>query len=147
MLLKGLFDKYHKILSIVVTGSARLFFFRKSGDSLFERSHYYRLHPFTLAEVDPNYGHQTTRDLLKFSGFPEPFLQKDEISYKRWKRERMAKVVYQDIADLSLVKEISKIELLVDALPSKVGSLFSIRSLREDLEVAPNTIAKWINIL
>lgn len=34
-LLKGLYDKYHKNLRIIVTGSARLDHFRKGGDSPF----------------------------------------------------------------------------------------------------------------
>lgn len=147
MLVKGLFDKHGSSLSILVTGSARLDHFRKGGDSLAGRYHYYRLHPLTLTEVDRDFKLDTIIDLLKYSGFPEPFLAKEESHYRRWQRERISRVVYQDLRDLDTVKDLSKIELLVDLLPSKVGSILSIKSLQEDLEVSPNTVSRWIEVL
>jgi predicted AAA+ superfamily ATPase len=36
---------------------------------------------------------------------------------------------------------------LVDALPTRVGSVLSIKSLQEDLEVSPNTVSRWIEVL
>ncbi|HPI41563.1 MAG TPA: AAA family ATPase [Pseudobdellovibrionaceae bacterium] len=147
MLVKGLYDKYSDVLSILVTGSARLDHFRKGGDSLFGRYHYYRLHPLTLPEIDRNYSADQLQHLLKFRGFPEPFNEGTELFYRRWKRERISRVVYQDLRDLDTVKDLSKIELLVDSLPSRVGSLLSIKSLNEDLEVSPNTVSRWIEVL
>ena len=147
MLVKGLFDKMGPQLKIMVTGSARLDYFRKGGDSLFGRYHYYRLHPFSLSEVVTDNPQQSLEDLLKFGGFPEPFCLKDEVFHRRWQRERIARVVSQDVADLGNLKEISLIELLVDLLPKKVGSPLSIKSLQEDLEVSPNTVSKWISLL
>ena len=146
-LIKGLFDKYRDVLSIIVTGSARLDHFRKGGDSLVGRYHYYRLHPFSLPEVDRKFQRATTEQLLQFGGFPEPFTTKEISECRRWQRERLSRVVYQDISDLGTVKELSKIELLVDLLPSKVGSILSIKSIQEDLEVSPNTITHWIEVL
>lgn len=84
---------------------------------------------------------------MKFGGFPEPFLAKSETKYRRWKKERIHRVVYQDLRDLDTVKELSLIELLVDALPSRVGSVLSIKSLQEDLQVSPNTVSRWIQVL
>jgi predicted AAA+ superfamily ATPase len=147
MLLKGLFDKYGKHLSILVTGSARLDHFRKGGDSLFGRYNYFRLHPFTLREVDPGCARATTERLLRFGGFPEPYVARSDSFYRRWQRERKSRVVYQDLRDLDTVRELSLIELLVDALPSRVGSVFSVNSLKEDLEVSPNTVSRWIEVL
>lgn len=147
MLIKGLYDKYSDQLSIVVTGAAKLDHFRKGGDSLVGRYHYYRLHPLTLEEVDQKFQRRTTLDLLKFGGFPEPFTKKNEVESRRWRRERLNRVVFQDVSDLSTVKELSLMELLVDSLPLKVGSQLSIKSLQEDLEVSPNTIVRWIQIL
>ncbi len=146
-LLKGLYDKYKDKLSVIVTGSARLDYFRKGGDSLFGRYRYYRLHPFSLGEVDPEFRRKTTNRLLQMGGFPEPFTEGNERGYRRWKRERIHRVVYQDIRDLENIKEISKIDLLVDALPSRVGSVLSVKSLAEDLEVSPNTVSHWLEIL
>ena len=147
MLVKGLYDKYHDILSIIVTGSAKLDHFRKGGDSLFGRYHFYRLHPFSLREIDPLLQRKTTLELLTYGGFPEPFLSKSDTELLRWRRNRLNRVVYQDVADLGTIKELSLMELLVDVLPLKVGSPLSIKSLQEDLEVSPNTVLRWIEIL
>ncbi|MBW1753494.1 MAG: AAA family ATPase [Deltaproteobacteria bacterium] len=51
--IKGIYDVSHKIHSFLVTGSARLDIYRRGGDSLMGRYHYWRLHPFTLDEI-PN---------------------------------------------------------------------------------------------
>jgi predicted AAA+ superfamily ATPase len=146
-LVKGIYDQYLNKLSVLVTGSARLDHFRKGGDSLVGRYHYYRLHPLSLPEVDKNYKRATTNTLLAYGGFPEPFFEKSKTFYRRWTKERINRVVYQDLRDLDTVKDLSKIELLVDALPARVGSVLSIKSLQEDLEVSPNTVSRWIEVL
>lgn len=146
-LVKGLYDKYGEKLSILVTGSARLDHLRKGGDSLVGRYHYFRLHPFTLSELDPKHQKETTDKLLRFGGFPEPYNKQSDTFYRRWKNERRSRVVYQDLRDLDTVKDLSKIELLADMLPDRVGSVLSINSLKEDLEVSPNTVKHWIEVL
>ncbi len=146
-LLKGLYDKFSPALSIIVTGSARLDLFKKGGDSLFGRYHYYRLHPFDLAEVDKKMRRETTQKLLEFGGFPEPYTKQDPVFYRRWCRERISRVVFQDIRDLAIINDLGKLDLLVDALPERVASALSLRNLAEDLEVSPNTIKHWIEVL
>ena len=145
-LIKGLYDKYQNALKIIVTGSAKLDHFRKGGDSLFGRFFYYRLHPLSLNEIPASIENPLEK-LLKYSGFPEPFLKASETFHRRWQKERLQRVVYQDIRDLSNLKDIGLIELLIDALPLRVGSALSLNSLGEDLQVSPNTVAKWMQIL
>ncbi len=145
-LIKGLYDKYQASLKILVTGSACLDHFRKGGDSLFGRFFYYRLHPLSLGEIPKSIKNPLPR-LLKFGGFPEPFLKGSEAFRRRWQKERTARVVYQDVRDLNNLKEIGQIELLADALPARVASPLSLASLAEDLQVSPNTVAKWVEIL
>lgn len=147
MLVKGLFDKSRPDLKILVTGSARLDHFRKGGDSLVGRYHYYRLHPLSLREVSSKPDPATLETLLTHGGFPEPFQKNDSAFSRRWRRERIQRVVQQDIRDLANVKEISLLELLADELPRKVGSPLSVKSLAEDLSVSPNTVSRWLEIL
>ena len=59
-LIKGIYDKYHEDHKIIVTGSARLDYFRKGGDSLLGRYRYFRLHPYSLRELAK---HPTVNDL------------------------------------------------------------------------------------
>ncbi|HXH73358.1 MAG TPA: ATP-binding protein [Bacteriovoracaceae bacterium] len=146
-MIKGFYDKHGDTQKVIVTGSARLDHFRKGGDSLLGRYHYYRLHPFSLSEMAAKPSKQDVEHLLKFGGFPEPLFKGQEKHWRRWQKERVTKVIYEDLRDLQQVREISLIELLVDSLPSKVASPLSIASLREDLGVAQQTVAKWIDTL
>lgn len=146
-LLKGLYDKKHLNQQFIVTGSARLDHFRKGGDSLFGRYHYLRLHPFSVSEVVNEFGNRSLEKLLKYGGFPEPLFKQNDSFSKIWRRERVARVIQQDLRDLTNLKDYSLLEVLADAIPALVGSLLSIKSLAEDLEKSPHTIKNWIEIL
>lgn len=146
-LMKGLYDKYKKSIRFIVTGAARLDHFRKGGDSLLGRYHHFRLHPLSLMELDTNPAPKDLQNLLIYGGFPEPYFKKDETFLRRWQKERIQRVVYEDLRDLETVKEISLIELLVETLPSKVGAPLSLKNLANDLQVSQPTIARWVTIL
>lgn len=142
-LIKGYYDKLKNTHQFLVTGSARLDYYRKSGDSLLGRYHYYRMHPLSLAELDG----ASIESLLKFGGFPEPFFHQNETNLKRWHLQRIERIVYADIRDLERVKEISHIQLLAEALPPRVGSPLSRKNLAQDLEIDFKTVERWISIL
>jgi predicted AAA+ superfamily ATPase len=144
-LVKGLYDTRDPKQSFLITGSARLDVYRRGGDSLQGRYHPYRLHPLSLTEVGG--GRAGVDALLRFGGFPEPFFRGSERHWRRWQRERLDRVVHDDVRDLERVRETSLIELLIDALPSRVGSPLSVKSLREDLAVAHDTAERWVTIL
>ena len=146
-LVKGLYDMEGDRVAFLVTGSARLDHYRKGGDSLQGRYHHYRLHPFTLRELGPDPSASDLETLMRFGGFPEPLLAGETRLWRRWQRERLARVVYEDLRDLENVRQVALVELLVEALPERVGSPLSIRSLSEDLQVAHETIARWLEIL
>jgi predicted AAA+ superfamily ATPase len=142
-LVKGLWDTHKHQLQFIVTGSARLDFYRKGGDSLAGRYFFARLHPFSLGELQ----YENMDSLLRFGGYPEPLFRGEEEFHRLWQRQLKQRVIREDLRDLEHVKEISLIELLVELLPSRVGSPLSIQSLREDLGVAHDTVARWLKIL
>lgn len=146
-LVKGIYDTERARRRIVVTGSARLDHYRKGGDSLANRYRYFRLHPFSLCELNNSPTRSDLDALLRFGGFPEPFLLQDEREHRIWQRDRITRVVRDDLRDLEHVREISLVEHLVDLLPTRVGSPLSIKSLREDLAVDHKTVERWITIL
>ena len=45
------------------------------------------------------------------------------------------------------IKEISLLELLTEELPNRVGSPLSVRNLKELLQVAHETVERWLKIL
>jgi predicted AAA+ superfamily ATPase len=146
-LLKGFYDKHKSRVSFLVTGSARLDYYRRGGDSLQGRYHAYRLHPFSLGEVDGSHARDTTERLLRFGGFPEPFLKGNEAHWRRWRRERQERVLYDDLRDLERVREVSLIELMLQHLPRCVGSPLSIKALSLALQVAHESVERWVSIL
>lgn len=142
-LIKGYFDKLKNTHKFLVTGSARLDFYRKSGDSLLGRYHYYRLHPLSLAEV----GEKNLPELLKFGGFPEMFIKQQESSLKRWHLERRERIIYSDVRDLEKINEITNLELLASSLCERVGSPLSRKNLAQSLEIDFKTVERWLSIL
>lgn len=161
-LIKGEYDKLKNIFKFIVTGSARLDLYRRGGDSLQGRYHYYRLHPFTLSEVEglryrPSVHnelpigkvfHQSSMDVLEtFGGFPEPFMKQSIRQLRRWHNEKLERMFREDILDIQAVRDVANMKLLSDLLPSKVGSLLSVNSIREDLEVSFRAASHWLDIL
>ncbi len=160
--LKGEYDKHKGSFNILVTGSARLDIYRKGGDSLQGRYHAFRLHPLSVAELEGNKNkdftpfrelhfdaapHRTFANLHKFGGFPEQVNKQNERGLRRWHLERVDRLIKEDIRDVESIRDLSAMQVLVQLLPKRVGSLFSLNSLREDLQVAHKTMAAWVEIL
>lgn len=145
--LKGVFDKSRSERQFLVTGSARLDLYRRGGDALTGRYHFYRLHPLSLRELDPQGSPKTVEALLRLGGFPEPFFAQSERSLRRWQQERLHQVLRDDLRDLEKVEEVVLISRLAERLPDLVGSPLSLNALREDLQVAHGTVKNWLHIL
>ncbi|MGD8212135.1 MAG: ATP-binding protein [Desulfobacterales bacterium] len=145
-LVKGFFDTMKSDVSFIITGSARLDYYSKGGDSLQGRYHYYRLHPFSIQEFSKDLVESDVQRLLKLGGFPEPLLRGEEKFWRRWQRERLQRVIYEDIRDLENIKEISLLELLAEELPNRVGAPLSVKKLKELLQVAHETVERWLKI-
>lgn len=143
---KGLYDTRKNDLKIIVTGSGKLDHYRHGGDSLQGRYHLYRLHPFSLKEVKFQ-GSYSINDLLKYSGFPEPFSLASERETRRWSKEYKSRIIYDDINSLENVKDVSLLEHLSLRLPDLVGSPLSLNAIKQDLQVSHHSVARWLNIL
>ncbi|HEY4494951.1 MAG TPA: DUF4143 domain-containing protein, partial [Candidatus Paceibacterota bacterium] len=85
--------------------------------------------------------------LFQFGGFPEPFIKKDLKTLRRFHNERLDRIVREDIRDIENVRDLSSLQVLVEILPGRVGSLFSANSLKEDLGVTHKTISLWLDVL
>ena len=100
------------------------------------------MYPFSLREVGC-----TLSDLMEFGPFPEPLLSGSERTARRWSRAYRSRLVREDVVDLERIEELGALEQLSVRLPDLVGSLLSINSLREDLQVAHRTVSRWLDIL
>lgn len=130
----------------MVTGSARLDYYRYSGDSLQGRYHLLRLHPLSVAEL----GLKTDDEfqgLLQLGGFPEPFYSGSDVEAKRWSREYRNLLIHEELTSLERVEDLGRFEHLMLRLPELVGSLLSVNALREDLQLSHKTVDRWISVL
>ncbi len=144
--LKGLFDLHGNSKRILVTGSARLDYYRYGGDSLQGRYHYLRLHPFSAAELRI----ETQGDfeqLFRLGGFPEPFFAGSERHARRWARDYRDRLMREEVASLERIDNLGQLELLVMRLPELVGRPLSLNNLREDLSLSHRTVAHWMEVL
>ena len=160
--LKGLYDLFGKQTQFLVTGSARMDYFRRSGDSLQGRYLPYRLHPFTQFEKDfvkpPPQTHDewfeskssesfSRLDLLKLGGFPEPLLGGSEQKAIRWRRLYQERLVREDIRDLYDLRNLNQLQTLLLLIKDRAAGQLSYTSLREDLGTSLDSVLRWVDIL
>lgn len=162
-ILKDYFDKFEGQARFIISGSARLDLFRKSGDSLAGRYFLFKLYPLTLSEavgttpilpdasinaldfIDKQFSRLTyhqdaLEQLLAFSGFPEPFLKANTRFYNRWSNALIDRLIREDVRDLTRIIELQNIETLAGLLPQRIGSPFSLNSVREEMSVSYNAV-------
>lgn len=160
--LKGFFDVYadNRRLKVIVTGSARMDVYKRGGDSMMGRYFPYRVHPLSLGELA---GGETDLDaifqnpqqvsqddmnaLMRFGGYPEPFLRGSERFCNQWKRMRLEKLFEEDVRDMSRVQDLRGLRALAELLTARVGGGVNYASLAMDLAVTPDTVKSWIGIL
>lgn len=157
--LKGFFDLYQKKAAILVTGSACLDIFRKSGDSLMGRYFSYRMHPFTIGEVvrkkraeeefvsPKRISVKEFDNLLQYGGFPEPFLKANMKFYRKWKTFRFQQLFQEEIRDLTKIQHIDIMEILAHLIQHQVGQLTTCSSLARKLRKTSVTVQSWLSIL
>lgn len=161
--LKGLYDKKKNSVRIIATGSAKLNVFQKGEESLFGRYELLRFHPFSVGElihgkvipppenwleIDPQIPDPSLwKQLYIRSGFPEPFTKDNALQHKRWSVRRRELIIQEDVRDLSQIKTLSILEHLCILLPFRVGSPLSVNGLKEEIEVAFDTVKVWLLML
>jgi len=144
--IKGVFDTKPEKTKILVTGSARLEYFRQTGESLAGRFFTHRLFPFspgelTAAGAEPDLGRLTNR-----GGFPEPFLCEDDDTARRWRKHYVDGLIREDVLDFEKFSDFKSLQLCLELLRSRVGSPVSYSSIAGDIGISPNTVKKYIGI-
>jgi predicted AAA+ superfamily ATPase len=145
-MLKGLWDRRRGAQRILVTGSARLDFYHHTGDSLQGRYHLLRMHPLSARELGLSSAKELA-DLAELGGFPEPWFGGSVTEARRWSREYRQLLLNEEVRALERIRDLGHLEQLVLRMSDLVGSPLSINALREDLGVAHDTVANWIDIL
>lgn len=146
--LKGIYDTNTESQKILVTGSARLDTAKKMGDSLAGRHFTFNLLPLDLKELKKiSTPEKNFEQLMKFSGFPEPFLEASERFHLNWQKSHTDLILRQDMVSYENIRDIGSIELLTALLRKRVAAPFSYNSIATDLQRDPKTILKWVGFL
>lgn len=146
--IKGVYDNKPDQQQYIVTGSARLDVYKRGGDSLLGRYHYWRLHPLTLDELPKNISKTDGLErLLTVGGFPEPFIENDARESRRWRRERFDRIMREDIRDLEAVRDIQTLSMFIDCLRERVSSQITLSNIATDLQISPKTAKSWLSVI
>jgi predicted AAA+ superfamily ATPase len=98
-------------------------------------------------EADTKAAAEGIEQIMKFGGFPEPFLKGSDRFHRRWRNDYKAVLTKEEVRDFSRIQDIKGLETMVEILPTKVGSNLSIPSLVDVLNVSHKTITNWIETL
>jgi uncharacterized protein len=163
--LKGVYDQFWDQYQFLVTGSGRLEYSRKAGDSLAGRFLKFHIFPFTLSElffaerkledflenpledfdgVSAEKTKQIFQDLWELSGFPEPFLKGRKSFWSTWSMSYGQQIIRDDLRSMADIRNLDLVETLFALIPSRVGSPLSINNLATDLQVAFDTVKNWL---
>lgn len=169
-ILKGIYDRFEEECRFIITGSARLEWLRRAGDSLAGRYFLFHLNPLLLSEaagrahlepgpeesarefierkLDASRPEQAlVEQLLMYSGFPEPFLKADEAFYRRWQREMVDALTREDIRDLTRILAVEHVATIMQMMPERVGSPLSLNALREDIETSYTAVKNAVRAM
>lgn len=169
-ILKDYFDRFEDHCRFIITGSARIDWFRRSGDSLAGRYFLFKLFPFSLSELvgdkplsmkedrtaeefidlklsKISYEADLLEQLLNFSGFPEPCLNAQSPFHRRWQRDMADRLVREDIRDLTRIIDVENVATVMSLLPERIGSLLSLNAIREDVGISYTAVKNCISAL
>lgn len=145
--LKGIYDLEKSKNQILVTGSSKMDTFKKVGDSLAGRYFSLRLLPFSLCELNLPHPKKTFYDMLRLGSFPEPLFSGSERKAALWRRSHNDIILRQDIIAQETIKDLIGLETLTELLSHRVGQGISYKNLGDELQVSPQTVKSWIQLL
>ena len=158
--LKGFYDVYGRNLRIIATGSAKMDVYKKGGDSMMGRYFPYRMHPFSVAELldvtlpgeelirrPRELAREEWEALVRFGGFPDPFVKRDVRFSRRWQALRFEQLTKVDLRDLTKVAELDQLAALAEILLHRSGEQLVYKNLGNEVGVDEKTAKKWIKTL
>ncbi|PKN00180.1 MAG: hypothetical protein CVU78_02530 [Elusimicrobia bacterium HGW-Elusimicrobia-2] len=158
--IKGFYDVYAKDnFQVIVTGSANFNIHRKGADSLMGRYFLYRMHPLTIGEIvhktyseneirkPKNISDAVFKSLLRYGGFPEPFLKNDVKFFNKWKGLRKQLLFREDLRDLTRINEVGQVEVLAELIQLNAAQQCNYSSYSKKLRASENSVRSWIAAL
>jgi predicted AAA+ superfamily ATPase len=85
--------------------------------------------------------------LVRFGGFPDPFVNRDPRFSRRWNALRFEQLTKTDMRDLTRIGELDQLAALAEILGGRSGEQLVYKSLGCDLGIDEKTVKKWIKTL
>lgn len=134
-------DRVNRKRQFLILGSASRDLIQQSSETLAGRIQYIELTPFSATEVDD------VKKLWLRGGFPESYLaSSDEASFV-WRKEYIRTYLERDIPNLGFQISAQTMRRFWMMLADYHGNLFNASELGRSLQVAGNTVRRYLDIL
>ena len=138
-------------LRLVATGSSSFDLARQTGQPLAGRQRTLTLLPLSQRELSATENrHETTARLegrLIFGMYPEVVTATGDADRSRYLRELAGAYLFRDILEMEGVRRSDKLLRLLQLLAFQIGHDVSVDSLGQELGIAKNTVARYLDLL
>ena len=129
----------------ILTGSQQFEFTNSINQSLAGRTALLKLLPFSLTEVDKNYGYANIEEILYTGFYPRIYDQKLEPTQALG--DYFETYVERDLRQLIQIKNLSVFQKFVRMCAGRIGQLLNLNSLSSDVGISHTTARDWLTIL
>lgn len=148
--LKILYDQKPD-LKIIATGSSSFELANKISEPLTGRKWTYNLYPISFLELKSHYNDFELQNLLEermiYGSYPEIFRYISREDKRKYLLELSTAYLYKDVLELETVKHSRKIHDLLKLLSFQIGSEVSLSEIGQKLEMATETVDRYIDLL
>jgi hypothetical protein len=138
-------------LKILVTGSLSLDLANKVKEPLTGRSATFRLHPFSIEELEQQMSifeiQQRLEEFLIYGLYPEIALYSSSSDKEKHLLELASAYLYKDVLELSSIRNSSKINQLLRLIAFQIGSEVSLNEIANSLGMSQETVDSYIDLL
>ena len=118
------------------------------------------MHPFSVAEITapdlpPDTAVREPRPiadedfaaLYRHGGYPEPYLCRESRFSRRWRSTRAARLVREDVRELTGVQQLDQLEVMARFLTERSGEQLVLDNLARQVRVSADTVRRWVAAL
>ncbi len=138
-------------IKVIASGSATFDLAKQVGEPLVGRKWTIWLYPLWAIEVKNHFGYlgltERFEDLLIFGGYPQVLQLKTADAKREYLTELVSNYLYRDILELDSVRNSAKIRSLLQMLALQVGQEVSHHELANALQMGPQTVARYLDLL
>lgn len=129
----------------ILTGSQQFEVLNSINQSLAGRTALLKLLPFSITEVQNNYGFSSIDELIWRSFYPRIYDQK--LNPTEALRNYFETYIERDLRQIIQIKNLSQFQKFVRLCAGRVGQLLNLTSLGNDVGITHTTAREWLSLL